>query len=75
MNYVMEKFQNGSKEIEVWGTNKSWLNAAMQRKNAAAAGRATYIVRDADMGETLPTDKFLGNVVIRSIPTTGKTAN
>lgn len=75
MNYVMEKLQGDKKEIEVWGTNKPWLNAAAQIKNANAAGKATYIVRDAGLGECLPKDKFLGNIVMQSIPTTGKTAN
>jgi outer membrane lipoprotein-sorting protein len=75
MNYVMEKFQGDSKEIEVWGTNKRWLKSAMQRKNAEAGGRVTYTVRDAGIGEQLPADKFLGNVILRHIPVTGKMEN
>ena len=75
MNYVMDKHSSNGTEIEVWGTNKAWLNAAVQRKNADAAGRATYTVREAGMGETLPADKFLGNVALRRIPVTGKMEN
>ena len=73
MNYVMDKHSGKGTEIEVWGTNKPWLKSAAQRKNADAGGLVIYTVRAAEMGETLPLDKFLGNIATRRV--TGKMDN